>query len=635
MKAYLSLLVVAFSLPLANVFFAASPEATGKPEPETGSAEIISPSSAESSALPSEAPDEPEAETALPETSAPSTANDFFQRALEHAQKNEIDEAIADCSEAVGLDPENLEYLVDRAEFYVDAGIFDKALEDSAKVLAADSDNLRARVLSGKAYELSGNVDKALTEYNTAIERNPTNVEALVERQNYFLRQGQNDKAMADTDRIIQLQPDSPAGYASKALIQEGSGQFDQGMSYSSALIQRYPEGWVGYKLRGSARAAKGDFTGAMDDFETALKLSPDNALVYGSRALLYLRTGDYDRSVADLQKAQELQPHNPAMKASLADILATCPDDRVRNGKKASQYAAEAVKLAPNDPFVWIACASAAAENGNYEEATTWQERVRESQALLPALKAESEARLKAYKSGEPYRNDFAGEQKSDAVRRKMKDADEAIKNNNFDRAIALFSEVIAADGKKAAAYTRRGFAYYKQKKYDLAVADFSAAILINPKDAEAYVSRAHLFEEMGKYAKAFDDLLLVEKLGPNLGAGIYNNLAWFFATCPDDAFRNGTRAEQDVDRALELSPESAPVWDTCAAVLAENGDFEGAISWEKRCLDREDWSQEQRTDAEGRLALYEQHRGYRQPVASADSKELTASATQGQPGK
>src|SRR6266852_8862685 len=182
---------------------------------------------------------------------------------------------------------------------------------------------------------------------------------------------------MADGDRMTQLQPDSPAGYLSRAMTHALSGEFDQTLNYSSAVIQKNPENWLAYNLRGASRTANGDFDGAMSDFEMALKLSPDNAFVYCARAGLYHTRGEYEKSIADLKKAARLKPDGYGFTAGVADLLATCPDKNLRNGKKASEYAAEALRLAPNDPLVWRAAAAAAAENGNFEDAIKWQERL------------------------------------------------------------------------------------------------------------------------------------------------------------------------------------------------------------------------------------------------------------------
>src|SRR5262249_41834846 len=156
-------------------------------------------------------------------------------------------------------------------------------------------------------------------------------------------------------------------------------------------------------------------------------------------------------------------------IKAELADSLATCPDDKLRDAAKASRLVNEALKLAPNDPFVWRASASVAAENGDFQSAVNWQRKYLGSKSLTQDQRTSAEVRLEVYNSTKPYRENFPPAEKILALNR-LTDANEAIKNGNFDRAIVLCSEVIRVDNKNAFAYSVRGLAYGKQKKYDLA---------------------------------------------------------------------------------------------------------------------------------------------------------------------
>jgi len=616
-------------------------EVTAEQEGETPAPEIVSPSSDNSAAL----SPEKSADSGIEESDAStleemadeaeplSPAEEAYQRALEHEKNNELDEAIVGCTEAIRLDAKNPEYLISRGELHGEMRNYDKALEDAAKILETDPTNLRARLLRAKMLELSGDPEKALTEFNAAVEQNPTSWQALFERQNHFERQGQHDKTLADGDRMIQVQPELAAGYLSKAMSHASSGEFDQATNYASALIQQNPENPLAYMTRATARAAQGDDAGAKQDFDAAVKLSPDNAFILNARGAFYFVTGDYEKSLADLQKAMELQPRNYGFKASIADFLATCPDEHLRSGARAAEYANDALRLAPNDPVVWRACASAAAENGNFEEAVKWQERLLGSKGMTPDRKSEGERRFEAYKSGQPYRVNLPPSDEVLAYK-KMKDANNAINNNNFDRAIALLSEVIATDPKNAGAYTGRGIACYKQNKYDLAIADLTAGIQRNPKEVDTYFYRARAFEKTRQYAKALDDLLMVEKLDPEGGMDMPNNLAWFFATCPDDRVRNGGKAAEYIDQALELRPNEPAIWDTCAAVFAEIGDFDDAVEWENAYLERKDVSEEQRRDGEKRLTLYIQHQPYRNEPQQTAS-DVTASTTPAQPGK
>ena len=92
------------------------------------------------------------------------------------------------------------------------------------------------------------------------------------------------------------------------------------------------------------------------------------------------------------------------------------------------------------------------------------------------------------------------------------------------------------------------------------------------------------------------------------------FNSLAWLLATCPDSTVRDGRKAAGYINQALELEPDRWTIWDTRAAVSAENGDFKDAITWEERCLNRKDLSTEERHRATKRLELYRAGKPYRE---------------------
>jgi hypothetical protein len=64
-------------------------------------------------------------------------------------------------------------------------------------------------------------------------------------------------------------------------------------------------------------------------------------------------------------------------------------------------------------------------------------------------------------------------------------------------------------------------------------------------------------------------------------------NNLAWVLSTCPDSTFRNGPRAVEFAQPAVQLSGMKNPVFvRTLAAAYAENGRFSDATEVAQRAL-------------------------------------------------
>ena len=68
---------------------------------------------------------------------------------------------------------------------------------------------------------------------------------------------------------------------------------------------------------------------------------------------------------------------------------------------------------------------------------------------------------------------------------------------------------------------------------------------------------------------------------LDPN-NSCVLDSLAWLWSTCPDERFRDGTRAVQFAIRACELDRwQNGNDLAVLAAAYAEAGDFDTAVDW------------------------------------------------------
>jgi Flp pilus assembly protein TadD len=92
-------------------------------------------------------------------------------------------------------------------------------------------------------------------------------------------------------------------------------------------------------------------------------------------------------------------------------------------------------------------------------------------------------------------------------------------------------------------------------------------------------------------------------------------NNLAWLLATCPDNSLRNGQKAVELAQQAVQLSGGKSPeILDTLAAAYAEAGSFPEAIETARQASDLST-AQNKKPLAEviqNQLKLFETHSPY-----------------------
>jgi tetratricopeptide (TPR) repeat protein len=107
-----------------------------------------------------------------------------------------------------------------------------------------------------------------------------------------------------------------------------------------TVAIKLAPDKVLPYIKRGGIFYRLGKIDHALADFDRWLELTPNDARGYVARAGLHTRRRTYDLALADLERAVRLDASNPAALNGLAWLLATCPEERFRNGKRAVMLA-------------------------------------------------------------------------------------------------------------------------------------------------------------------------------------------------------------------------------------------------------------------------------------------------------
>ena len=167
----------------------------------------------------------------------------------------------------------------------------------------------------------------------------------------------------------------------------------------------------------------------------------------------------------------------------------------------------------------------------------------------------------------------------------------------------------------KAAPALLQRGRVYFKKGDLEKAARDFEEVSAINPNWSAGYIGRAVIYNQKKEHAKARAELDSISKLkAPKPGSAL-NSLAWIRATASDAELRDGNKATEEALQACSDSQwQEWSYIDTLAAAFAEAGKFDQAVRYEEQALGvlvSGDWHREK---IESRLALYRDHKPYRE---------------------
>jgi tetratricopeptide (TPR) repeat protein len=248
-----------------------------------------------------------------------------------------------------------------------------------------------------------GDVEAALGDFNQAIRLKPSEAVYYNSRGNARILQVDLDQAIADYSQAIRLDPKFAAAYFNRGIAWNAAGQHDKAIQNMNQAIELAPKNSFFYYGRGMAWKARPDLDQAIRDFTQAIRFNPHHADALMERAMAWQNQGQYARAIGDFQEVIRLNPDSTQALNNLAWLLATCPDDSVRDGQRSVEYATKACELSDWSAATGVdTLAAGYAASGDFEQAQKWAQR-----AIDLAEGGEKEVfstRLELYKAGKPY---------------------------------------------------------------------------------------------------------------------------------------------------------------------------------------------------------------------------------------
>ena len=190
-------------------------------------------------------------------------------------------------------------------------------------------------------------------------------------------------------------------------------------------------------------------------------------------------------------------------------------------------------------------------------------------------------------------------------------------LQKGNLDEAISLLQAAVDLRSENSPAHENLAKALLQKGQVTDALVHYRRLLELQPDNIEVHNIVGTVLVQQGQAREAVEEWQKVLAIQPDNGNAM-SNLAWVFATSPDDSLRDGAKAVQLAEQAMRISGGRIPIiFRTLAAAYAENGRFSEAIQTAQRGIELANsrGNSGLATELQSNIVLYQERQPLRDP--------------------
>jgi protein O-mannosyl-transferase len=191
------------------------------------------------------------------------------------------------------------------------------------------------------------------------------------------------------------------------------------------------------------------------------------------------------------------------------------------------------------------------------------------------------------------------------------------------LDEAISLLQSAIDLRSDNSPAHENLAKALLQKGQVADALVHYRKLLDLQPDNMEVHNIVGTVLVQQGRVREGAEEWEKVLSVDADNGNAM-SNLAWVFATSPDQSIRNGAKAVQLAEQAVRISGgRIAILFRTLAAAYAENGRFSEAIQTAQRGIQlaNSQGNAGLATELQGNIVLYQERQQLRDPSLTNSS--------------
>jgi tetratricopeptide (TPR) repeat protein len=338
--------------------------------------------------------------------SDPRNLDAWRERGRLRLAKNDDAGAVEDFLHLLEENAEDAEALRSVAQALAGQEKYEEALEHINKAIAVNPEAASVFALRASIHMMQGKADEALADLNTALKIEPRDVGSLMTRAAVRVTREEFDEALADAGRALELRPGLPQALLLRSEIAVAAGKYPQAISDLRQLLRRDPDNLRLKTQMAAVYLADQRPRKAIELYSSVIDADDQQWRALRGRGDARLGIGDHAGAVADYQRALELAPEDSGLLNNLAWVLATSPDDNLRNGQRAVELATKACELTEYDAaHILSTLAAGFAELGQFDTAIKWSQKAVEKGKGEEEIREQLAAELDSYQHHKPWR--------------------------------------------------------------------------------------------------------------------------------------------------------------------------------------------------------------------------------------
>jgi tetratricopeptide (TPR) repeat protein len=294
-----------------------------------------------------------------------------------------------------------------RVTRYLEQGNAKAALAVWEAAVRADPEWADPAIQLGLLRARLGDTDGAIEMLERGLRLDPEQHRARSSLGGLLIKRGAIDEGIALLRASTAAMPENPDARFNLAIGLARAGHRAEAIEILGQVLQLAPEKADARFTRGSLLAMEGHLQEATADFEIVVELEPTRTDAYTNLARALSQQGRLDEAASVLRSAHDLFPQQAEITLAIAWILATAPDEQLRDAEAAMRLL-DPLLRERRGPRLLDGYAAAQAAAGDFEAA------IRTADEAIAALRrtgprgaaalAEAESRRALYARKEPF---------------------------------------------------------------------------------------------------------------------------------------------------------------------------------------------------------------------------------------